>query len=215
MKHICCIMGLFIAYFATAQKRGVIAMSDPDYLHSMSWNNHVQQIVDTSYMEVLYDLAYKQRPTSETALNMVVSVQIGQTCILYYSLRQRLSDDIGRKKDSLRHGTSIVPGMSIRYEMNEEEQLTHAIAGDDRINSEILMNRSDGILTERCHDYGRYDTAFGYTEQLPTFSWQTAATADSIAGYVCFQARTEYRGYGIPPRFPWQQVHGNSAGCPD
>lgn len=158
------------------------------------WQDVDLQIVDTTIVEVIYDLKYRQETISGNYLEMLTVLQIGRMKSKYYSIIRQLTDDIQIDVRNRIKKLPVMPGIGVQHEYTEEERRIIANAGVDRLNSEIWVDSPTQTLTERTHDYARSNLSIEYQEPTPIFEWRSTTQKDTICGYPCFVATAKFRG---------------------
>lgn len=169
-------------------------LRDVDRMMVDFWSEAELLTVDTTRLRITYSMEYKQTSNSDTYFNMLTVVQVGTTCTKYYSMRRQFIDDIAI--DDAKHAKQLapLPEAGIRHSYTEREKIIDAIAGEDRMNSEIWIDNLNEKLTERSHTYVVKNSSIEYNEPCQVFEWEHQSQTDTIAGYPCFTATTTFRG---------------------
>lgn len=150
--------------------------------------------VDTTRLEVQYDLKYRLEPRTGTAYEMVTVLETGDAKWKYYSLIRQFTDKIQMSVTGHMEGVAPVPGIGHQHTYTDEELHIKDIAGVDLLNSEIWTDLPTRTVKERMHDYLEFDLSIEYEEPQPVFEWQMEDKIDTICGYPCFAAKTTFRG---------------------
>lgn len=169
-------------------------LKNTDRMMIAFWNEAELRPVDTTRLRVTYSLEYKQASGSDKRFNMLVVLQLGTIWQKYYSMIRQFTDSIAIDNARRAKQLAPMPGVGIQHTYTEEERFIDAIAGEDRMNSEIWINVPGKELTERSHAYAAKSSSIEYKEPRPVFKWEFLSETDSIAGYQCFTAKTSFRG---------------------
>ena len=184
--------------WASAAGRGakmLRGISDLEDLRYMWWNDVTKDTVDSTNLEVIYNLKYRRRSNpGESHLWMLTKLQIGTLYSKYYSIICQFIDDVQQVILGQVQKSTKMPGVGYSYPYTEEELAIKNNSGRDFVNSEIWINNHTRGLKERAHDYARYSQSIEYVESLPQFEWELMEAVDTIAGYTCSTAKTSFRG---------------------
>lgn len=160
-----------------------------------NWDIQIPDTLCSSTLNLFYDLCYITDTVQQTRHHNRVVLQMSDNWIKYFVLRRHLQDVIHTKLTQIVKGNAPAPNLTLRYEMNEEEQNWNAVAGsDDLLNGEIWTDCNESQITERLHDYDRANLSLEYTECLPELSWAMQPGQDTICGYDCRIATARFRG---------------------
>ncbi len=191
MKKLYLILLFFSSLSASGQIRlnqftKVSMLTDPNKLTPLSWNQAEKEIVDTARFTVVYEI---QTVTGSA----VMVLEIGRQWKKFYSPRLQLSDDIAIKiKKKMIAGATFAEYKEDEY--TAEERAVDSMAGAKKINSEIWIDLSTMKLTERSHDYQRYNVSQAYDEPAPQLEWRMLPESEMVGDYPCMTATTTFRG---------------------
>ena len=177
--------------------RGATLRSMPilDNLWFLWWDNVALNTVDTSNIEVVYNLKYKRHSNSnESPVWMLTKLQIGTLYSKYYSIITQFNDDVRQVVTRNSQKNAKMPGIGYNYQYTDEELNIKNNSGQDFVNSEIWIDHRSGMVKERAHDYAKTSVSIEYEEPLPQFEWELMEAVDTIAGYACSLAKTRFRG---------------------
>ncbi len=165
-----------------------------DELSCSWWSGAELHAVDTTCLEVVYNLKYRKQRGEGSYHEMLVVLQVGVTRQKYYSMIRQFTDDIQRDVAGQSKDLAAAPGVGYQHQYTDEELRIKAAAGKDWLNSEIWTDIPTRTVTERTHDYKKKDLSVEYDEELPVFEWNLSEQADTIGGLVCTPATTQFRG---------------------
>lgn len=166
-----------------------------DNLWFLWWDNVALNTVDTSNIEVVYNLKYKRHSNSnESPVWMLTKLQIGTLYSKYYSIITQFNDDVQQVVAGNSGNNARMPGSGYNYEYTKEDRSVLDNSGKDYLNSEIWFNHRTTQIKERAHDYAKKNISIEYEEPLPKFEWELIGVTDTVAGYACSTAKTRFRG---------------------
>lgn len=170
-------------------------ISDLEDLRYMWWNDVTKNTVDTTNLEVVYNLKYRRQSNpNESHLWMLTKLQIGTLHSKYYSIICQFIDDVQQVSKEQARKSAKMPGVSYKYPYTEEELTIKNNSGKDFLNSEIWIDNRTSQVKERAHSYAQHNLSVEYEEPLPQFEWELMETVDTVAGYACSSAKTTFRG---------------------
>lgn len=170
-------------------------ISDLEDLRYMWWNDVTKNTVDTTNLEVVYNLKYRRQSNpNESHLWMLTKLQIGTLHSKYYSIICQFIDDVQQVSMEQARKSAKMPGVSYEYPYTEEELAIKNNSGKDFLNSEIWIDNRTSQVKERAHSYAQHNLSVEYEEPLPQFEWELMETVDTVAGYACSSAKTTFRG---------------------
>lgn len=193
MKPLHLIFLLFSSLSALGQTQpdrlsGITILSDPDKLMPLYWNRAEKETIDTTRLTAVYEIQTVSGPT-------VMILEIGRRWKKFYSPRLQLSDDIAIKVENKTIAGSTTPfAENTRSQYTSEERAIDSMAGNNAVNSEIWIDQSTRELTERSHDYQRYNLSIAYDEPAPHLEWKMLPETEMIGEYPCMTATTSFRG---------------------
>ncbi len=165
-----------------------------DEFSPLWWGKSEVETVDSSRLEVVYDLKYRRAHRVGNYWEMLTILQVGTVWQKYYSMIRQFTDDIQREVSGVAKGIAPAPGVGYEHQYTEEELHIKEIAGKDFMNCEIWVERPIRRLTERAHAFDKANVSIEYEEPVPMIEWQLTEKTDTIAGCVCFLATTHFRG---------------------
>lgn len=196
-SYIIC-MVLFFPFFVSAQEKRdpdrITCLQNPANLFVGFWDGAELQQVDTTFLEVVYNLRYRRETSIGLYYEMLTVLQVGKAKQKYYSMIQQLNDDVQIDVRQQINKLPAMPGIGAQHKYTDEERYVQSIAGVDWLNSEIWIDWSSRRLSERTHDYLKFNLSIEYEEPLPKFDWQFTEKSDTLCGYPCFMATTWFRG---------------------
>lgn len=159
------------------------------------WNLRDSLIRDTSVCRIYYQHRFVMDTMQHKEVATMMVCDIGIRNLSYFSLAMRLSHLIFTKVEIEAEKKGRYPGMSVHYSLSESERALKEFAGDSgTINSEIWLDRSQGILTERAADYASENIAYEYEELQPILNWNISGEHRQVCGYDCIKATGLFRG---------------------
>lgn len=187
--------GFLLSHPISAQSRFYSLSDDRSAPIIESWELTNPDTIGQSVLTLHYEMRYVVDTSRHSMHRNRVVVQTDGNVAKYYVMRRHLQDRIMTQVKKLLHGTAPVPGVGGQYVKTEEEEEMDRIAGtDDILNSEIWFCRDKGILIERMHDYDQENFALEYEESIPEFKWVVETQQREICGFLCFAAKTQFRG---------------------
>ncbi len=173
--------------------RVIFNIVESQNLNFCHWDHAEIQTVDTSALKIVYDLQYRRKSDSDASSRQLTVVQIGSEKLKYYSMITQYWDHVYHTIARLLPAHPV-PGQMISYTPTERDRWIREHAGADYINSEIWIDRTQRMLTERMHHYTIKNESIEYDEQRPDFEWRLLDGCDTICGYACLTAETAFRG---------------------
>ena len=171
------------------------SMPNLDNLTHRWWDVATLNTVDTTNLEVVYNLKYRRHSSpDESHLWMYTKLQIGDLYSKYYSIITQFKDDVQQVVTSNSLKNAKMPGIGYNYPYTDEELNIKNNSGQDFVNSEIWIDHRSGMVKERAHDYAKTSVSIEYEEPLPQFEWELMEAVDTVAGYACSSAKTIFRG---------------------
>ncbi len=170
-------------------------MPELDNLWYMAWRNVTLKTLDTTNIEVAYNLKYRRRSNSdESHIWMLTKLQAGGLYSKYHSVICQFEDDINQIVENKTKNLPRMAGVGYQHNFTKEELNTQNNSGVDYINSEIWIDHRERQIKERAHDYSANNISVEYEEPLPQFDWELMNATDTVAGYACSTAKTRFRG---------------------
>lgn len=160
----------------------VSVMKDITVPFCEAWQTSDADTLDTSYLKILYQLSHTPDVASGKQYTDMMTLEVGTQWQHFYGMRQ----DINDKRVTISKSGGD-PNTACSPEENE-------IAGNGKINMDILIDLAEESITERTHDFAKENTAITSREKRPKLEWQLLEETTEILGYNCLKATTTFGG---------------------